>query len=49
MGFGVAIKTETHFVDTQNKLNRDKVDSFSSWISYLDLRSYDRAAWLKSD
>ena len=30
-------------------VNRDKVDSFSSWISYLDLRSYDRVARLKSD
>ena len=41
MVFAVVIKTETYFLDTQNKLNRDKVDSFSSWISYLDLRSYD--------
>ena len=26
MVFAVVIKTETYFVDTQNKLNRDKID-----------------------
>ena len=38
MGFGVTITTETHFVETGNYINRDKVDLFKGSNYFFEFR-----------
>ena len=42
MGFGVVIKTETHFADAETRINRNKIYLFKCWITRLDSGLYDR-------
>ncbi len=42
MGFGVKIKTETHFANPETHINHDKIDLFTSWITCFDSESYNR-------
>ena len=42
MGFGVVIKTETHFADVEIRINRNKIYLFKSWSARLDSEPYDR-------
>ncbi len=42
MGFGVVIKTETHFADAETRINRNKTYLFKGWITRLDSGPYDR-------
>ena len=42
MGFGVVIKTETHFADAETRIDRNKIYLFKSCSTRLDSEPYDR-------
>ncbi len=41
MGFAVVIKTKTHFADAETHINRNRINLFNGWTTYVDSGSYD--------
>jgi len=37
----VVIKTKTHFADAETHINRNRINLFNGWTTYVDSGSYD--------